>query len=62
MTSAIKHPKYVRCKLKNIAVVWKHGELKKGDYHLEYVNHLPNDCIRLNNIAKWCDDCWECML
>lgn len=56
--------KYIRCKIKNIGVKAVRNLCFPIDYlpsHLEAVEYLPNDCIRIKTGDTWClRQCFEC--
>ena len=65
--------KYIYCKLKNIAVntitgfAYYKSETLKLNPHIDFTNHIPDNCIRLHYKSKacgrctsWCDECNEC--
>ncbi len=53
---------YIRCKIKNIGVRVERP-VKVWAKHLEVMEHLPNNCIRLNSgDTFWClQECFECI-
>ena len=54
MTSQDKLKKWVRCKIKNIAVLNKTRDFQTRETYLILSNILPNNCIRLNSAMGWC--------
>ena len=54
MTSERKVKKWVRCKIKNIASLHRNEITETPFTYLEFLDTLPNNCIRLRSAMGWC--------
>jgi len=57
--------RYARCKIKNIAIpiteVWNSNNNTLAS-HIEEIDDLPNNCIRIKQSVSWCYNCCkECL-
>ena len=55
--------RYAYCKLKNIALSGNISDdgVEVIGSHIDLVDHLPDNCIRIKSISNWCKGyCREC--